>query len=83
MLLANDHLVVAGPKDVIDPEDPHATFEGRTGSILQIVSPADGKILNELPLKATPVFDGMAATSGKLFISMKNNTLGCFGERYE
>jgi hypothetical protein len=83
MLLANDHLIVVGPKDAIDPEDPHATFEGRTGSTLQIVSPRDGTILNELQLKATPVFDGMAAASGKLFISMKNNTLICFGERSE
>jgi hypothetical protein len=81
MLLAKNHLIVAGPKDAIDPEDPHATFEGRTSSILQIVSPADGKILNEMQLKATPVFDGMAAASGKLFISMKNNTLICLGEK--
>jgi len=45
MVLAGDRLVVAGPPDVIEPGDPHAALEGRSGAVLQVFSSADGALL--------------------------------------
>ena len=40
----------------------------------------DGTKLSELKLDAPPVFDGMAAAGGKLYLSCLDGKLRCFGK---
>jgi len=68
MVLAGQTLFVAGPPDVMDGDDPYAAFEGRRGCLLRAVSAADGRQLAEMRLEGVPVFDGLAAAAGRLFL---------------
>ncbi|MCK5408327.1 MAG: PQQ-binding-like beta-propeller repeat protein, partial [Candidatus Krumholzibacteria bacterium] len=97
MVLAGKTLFVAGPADVLDEEelfakpfDPKviakseeqkAALKGEHGAILQAVSAKTGQKLSELQLDALPAFDGMAAAEGRLFISMTDGTIRCFGKK--
>ena len=80
MVLADDALFVAGPPDKIETEDPLASFEGRGHAILRAISTRDGSKLAEYVLDAQPVFDGLIAASGRLFISTRDGRVVCFGE---
>ena len=80
MVVAGKTLFVAGPPDVVDPEDPWAALEGRSGALLQAVSTEDGEKSNELRLDSPPVFDGMAAAHGRLYVSLTNGSLVCLGD---
>ena len=75
MVKAGDKLFLAGPPDEFDPKDPFATFEGRRGARLAVLSTKDGAKLTETPLDAPPVFDGMIAAQGSLFISSTDGSL--------
>jgi hypothetical protein len=79
MVLADQTLFIAGPPDVLDPKDPLGAFEGRKGSELWAVSTADGKCLTQLKLQTEPVFDGLVAASGRLFLSTTDGKVQCFG----
>jgi len=79
MVKAGDTLFVAGPPDVFDEKDPYASFEGRKGACLVSVSAKDGKKLAEHPLDVPPVFDGMIAAGGRLFISTEDGRVLCLG----
>ncbi len=80
MVLAGDTLFVAGPPDVLEPNDPLAAFEGRAGGTLRAVSPANGEKLSEMELDSPPVFDGMIAAGGKVYISLCDGRVVCFGQ---
>lgn len=75
MVKAGDTLFVAGPPDVLDPKDPYAAFEARKGAKLVAVSSADGKNLSETPLECPPVFDGMIAAGGRLFVCLEDGSV--------
>jgi len=75
MVKAGDTLFVAGPPDVLDPKDPYAAFEARKGAKLVAISSADGKNLSETSLECPPVFDGMIAASGRLFICLEDGNV--------
>jgi outer membrane protein assembly factor BamB len=79
MVAAGDTLFVAGPPDVVDADDPYAAFEGRRGAVLWAVSAGDGKKLSELRLEAEPVFDGLIAAEGRLFMTTRDGKLLCLG----
>ncbi|MHC4914522.1 MAG: outer membrane protein assembly factor BamB family protein, partial [Planctomycetota bacterium] len=51
------------------------------GGELWVLSAADGKKLSSLKLPAGPVFDGMAAAGGRLYLSTQDGYLRCFGAR--
>ena len=85
MVLAGDKLFLAGwldsmlielksgrPKNPDNP-DPH-------DSVLRVYSAGKGERVSELKLASDPVFDGMAAAYGKLFVSLKNGKLLCLGK---
>jgi hypothetical protein len=80
MVLAGETLFIAGPPDVLDPSDPLAAFEGRKGARLWAVSAADGEKLADYALDSPPVFDGMIAARGRLFISTRDGRLACMGK---
>ncbi|MGM0490383.1 MAG: PQQ-binding-like beta-propeller repeat protein [Planctomycetota bacterium] len=71
-------LFVAGPPDVLDPDDPMAAFEGREGGLLWAVAKENGERRSELQLDSPPIFDGLSAAGGKLFASLKNGAVQCW-----
>ncbi len=97
MVLANRTLFVAGPPDVADevvafrkPDDPavqkslvqqEAALENRSGAMLLAVSASDGKKLAEYTLDSAPTWDGMAAASGRLYLSTMDGKVLCMGHR--
>ncbi|MCD6393211.1 MAG: PQQ-binding-like beta-propeller repeat protein, partial [Planctomycetes bacterium] len=90
MVLTPDKLVVAGPPDVGRKEskllayeneaETLAAFKGEKGTFLQVVSSSDGEVLGQCKLDAMCVFDGMSAASGRIFVSLKDGTLQCWGQ---
>jgi outer membrane protein assembly factor BamB len=94
MVLAKETLFVAGPADIVDEEKAFASFadtqtqkklarqafvlDGDQGAILRSISTRDGKTICELKLDALPVFDGMAAANRRLYLTMKDGTIGCW-----
>jgi outer membrane protein assembly factor BamB len=85
MVLADETLFIAGPPDVVDEEeafrrvgDPEmdkklatqdAAMLGAEGAMLWAVSAADGKKLAERKLDALPLFDGLIAAAGRLYMT--------------
>jgi len=83
MVLAGETLFVAGPPDVLDPEDPYAAFEGRKGGVLWAVSADDGKKLAEYKLDSPPAFDGLIAAGGRLYLTTRDGRVMCMGNTKE
>jgi hypothetical protein len=81
MVLAGKTLFAAGPPDVFDLNDPLGAFEGRKGAVLWVVSALDGEELAEYKLDSPPVFDGMIAAGGRLYISTRDGRLLCMGNK--
>jgi len=77
MTVADKTLFAVGPPDVLDPNDPLAAFEGRKGAVLWAVSAEDGTKLAEYKLDSPPVFDGMTAANGGLYISTTDGRVVC------
>lgn len=69
MVLAGEKLFVAGPPDVVPEDDPLAGMEGRAGGKLRAVSAENGEKLHEIDLDNPPVFDGLIAADGALYMS--------------
>jgi len=80
MVVAGEHLALAGPPDIVPSTDPYGSFEGRLGAVLWLVSTKDGSKVSEIKLSAPPVFDGMAAANGRLYVAMSDGTVLCYGE---
>ncbi len=94
MVLAGRTLFVAGVPDVIDePEalrdidDPAtrpalvrqaAAIAGKTGGLLLAISPSDADETARYELDSPPVFDGMAAASGRLYMTTVDGDVLCF-----
>jgi len=94
MVLAGSTLFVAGPPDVVDEDDgartlgsaatqaklaeQAAAMDGARGALLLAVSAPDGKKLAAYRLDSAPVFDGMAAANGRLFLSTLDGKVLCF-----
>jgi len=95
MVLADKTLFIAGPPDIIDEEqvftnpdgpgiegklhEQTAVFEGKKGALLWVVSASDGKKLAEYNLESPPVWDGMAAANGRLYLATNGGKVLCFG----
>ncbi len=80
MVLAGDVLFAAGTPDVVDPEEPWAAYDGRRGGVTWAVSTENGSRLAEYKLDAPPVYDGMAAAGGRLFVSTVDGKVACYGD---
>jgi len=94
MVLANDKLFIAGPRDVADEKElwgrsneeqyrqkmaaQAAWFKGAHGGYMQVLAKKDGKKLNEMKLPYLPAFDGMIAAKGKLYMTTKCGSLVCY-----
>lgn len=80
MVVTDGHLCLAGTPDIVDENDPWAAFEGRKGGVLEVYSNVDGKKLREYPLESPPVYDGMAAANGRVYLSLDSGGIVCYGE---
>lgn len=85
MIAAGDRLYLAGPPDVVDeryayhhPDDANVqellheqeeALAGRRGGQLWAVNKSDGTVAARYALDAIPVFDGLAAAGGRLFLT--------------
>jgi hypothetical protein len=78
MVLAGDHLVLAGWPDKQPESDPYGAFQGRLGGELRVISTQDGAERTHLVLNAPPVFDGLMAADEKLFMSLTDGTVSCW-----
>jgi len=74
---ATDLLFAAGLPDVVDPDDPLASFEGRKGSLLNVYSARDGSLLKSTPLASVPAFDGLIAARGRLYMTTRDGKVLC------
>ncbi len=95
MALADKTLFVAGPPDLIDEEqatrtlghpetkrklaEQEAALEGKRGSFLAAVAAGDGARLATYRLDSAPIFDGLAAARGRLYLSMLDGSVLCLG----
>lgn len=77
MVLVGDVVFVAGPPNVFPKDDPYAALEGREGATLWAVSTKDGEKLYAQELEEVPVFDGMAAARGRLYLSTREGSVVC------
>jgi hypothetical protein len=93
MVLTGERLFFAGPPDVVNEEETWKKYhisnyreklqqqknvlEREQGALLWAVSAPDGAKLAEYKLGSFPIFDGMAAADGKLFMTMKDGTVLC------
>ncbi len=81
MALTQNCLLIAGPPDVIDPEDPLGAFEGRMGGVLQVLAKTNGERFAEFQLKSPPVFDGVIAAAGQILVAAEDGSVTCFAGR--
>jgi hypothetical protein len=95
MVLAGETLFIAGSPDVVDEEeaflrvgDPkleaqlasqYAATAGERGALLWAVCARDGHKQAEYHLDNLPVFDGMAAAYGRLYIATLDGGITCLG----
>jgi hypothetical protein len=95
MVLADQALFAAGPPAMVDETEVYqrygdpavqakiaeqaAAFEGRKGALLMAVSRADGKRTSAYRLASPPVFDGMVAAGGRLFLAAMDGKVLCLG----
>jgi hypothetical protein len=93
MVLADKVLFIAGPPDMLDEpqafrqiSEPQvrrdlaeqvAAFNGKKGAVLAAISVGDGTELAQYDLDSPPVFDGMAAASGRLYLATLNGHVVC------
>ena len=96
MVLADETLFIAGPPDVLDEEEAFsnpgdsktnaalarqdAALAGEQGALLWAVSAKDGSTLAEQKLDSLPIFDGMIAAAGRLFMVTAEGEVICFSE---
>ncbi|HUV65250.1 MAG TPA: hypothetical protein VMW24_15245, partial [Sedimentisphaerales bacterium] len=88
MVLTGGKLVVAGPPDLrkkevgilaySNEEESLASLKGEKGVMLRVVDTTDGSTVSEQSLDAMPVFDGMSAARGRVFVSLKNGEVQCW-----
>jgi outer membrane protein assembly factor BamB len=73
LAVAGDVLFAAGPPD----ESNLAAFEGKKGGQLWIHNAATGKKLAEHKLASPPVFNGIAAAKGRLYLTTAGGDVIC------
>ncbi len=58
-----------------------AVLDGSRGGLLRAISASDGKKLAEYKLPALPVWDGMVAANGRLYIASGDGSVTCLAGR--
>lgn len=78
MLIAEDQLVVAGTPDPSHGQKlTTAALEGGKGGLLECRSATSGEKIAAIELDTMPVFDGLIAANGRLFLSNIDGEVVC------
>jgi outer membrane protein assembly factor BamB len=72
-------LAIAGPPVIKDFQGFEKAIKGEKGGVFQLLLAGNGKELCKLSLDSPPVFDGMSAVDGNIFISLINGQVICIG----
>ena len=84
MIRAGDTLFVGGMTNEFDPNDPaapkNAEYHGRGQGLLDVISATDGQTLARLTLESPPVWDGMAALEGRLYLATRSGAVVCLAD---
>jgi outer membrane protein assembly factor BamB len=99
LVMADHTLFVAGPADTVDEDEirkrigtaeasrqlreQEAAFVGKKGAMLWAVSAENGEKQAEFRLDELPVFDGMAAAYGSLYLTTVDGNVLCLGKEPE
>jgi len=94
LVLAGDTLFAAGAPDVLDETQPgirgegpqiikainqqETALAGERGGILMVVSKEDGKVKHRCNIDGPPVFDGLIAANGRLYLVLKDGNVQCW-----
>jgi outer membrane protein assembly factor BamB len=92
LVVTSESVFVAGPPDVVDteeetgegalvlnnPQEVLDAWSGKKGGMLWAVSREDGSKKAAYELQSPPVFDGMAAAEGSLYLSTTDGRVVCF-----
>jgi hypothetical protein len=78
MVLADSVLFVAGPP--VDAGDGPQGRDESQEALLMAISASDGTELARYQLDSSPIFDGMAAANGRLYLSLENGHVFCMAE---
>jgi outer membrane protein assembly factor BamB len=81
MIKAGESLVIAGTPNEFPAANFYRAVEGGAGGVLAIASVADGTLRKMTRLEAPPVWDGMAAANGRLYIATADGKVICLGEK--
>jgi len=95
MVLTDRTVFIAGPPNRINEVESFQNFqdpavqaqlieesealEGKNGSLLWAVTVEDGSKLAEYKIDGLPVWDGMAAANGQLYLSTTDGRVLCLG----
>lgn len=79
MVLAGSRLYVAGPPDLGPGQAALDAMRGRRGSRFRVVSADDGTELSAFDMERVPVFDGMIAAYGRLYMVTRDGAVMCLG----
>ena len=95
MVKTSDTIFAAGPRDIVNEQDIFRNFAepenrkslkeqadlfaGKDKSVLWAVSAENGTKLKEIELDVMPVFDGLIAANGKLYMSTTNGEIVSLG----
>jgi len=80
MVLAGNTVFVVGSPLVFPSDDLAGTYAGRRGAIMHAVSAANGNTLAEYRMDQLPVWDGVSAAYGRLFIVTQDGSVACWGK---
>jgi hypothetical protein len=87
MIRAGQTLFVGGMTNEFQPDDPsapvNAAYKGEGQGLLRIVSGTSGRTLGEVQLDAPPVWDGIAAANGRLFVSTRAGAVVCLADKQD
>jgi hypothetical protein len=94
MVVADDKLILAGPKDVVNEKamwgrSNEAIFKqkmqkqaewlkGRHGAFIWVMSKDNGKKLSQYKIDYMPVHDGMIAANDKLYVVNESGVIVCY-----
>jgi len=81
MIRANDMLIFGGESAASDSKAGDARSDavsGRDqGGVLHIASSGNGDTLGDVPLESPPVWDGISAARGRLYVAQTDGSVVC------
>ena len=71
----DDLLFLGGTPYSASQVDLAATYQSTMGGLVSVMSASNGAKVGQCDIEAPPVWDGMAAANGRLYISLENGSL--------